>query len=198
MAGNRTLTTLAVLTLAGAGAVVAYAAFRVWQQGETDQRRPADAIVVLGAAHYEETPSAVFAARLDHAIALYHEGLAPYLVTTGGRAPGDVLSEAEAARTYALRQGVPADAILSEDQGRDTVASIEGVTALMGERGLRSAVFVSDRLHMLRVLRIALDEGIEAYGSPTTTSPADTTPERWLRSLGHELGGLADYLLLGR
>jgi uncharacterized SAM-binding protein YcdF (DUF218 family) len=68
----------------------------------------------------------------------------------------------------------------------------------MRGRGLHSAVFVSDRLHMLRVLRIASDEGIDAYGSPTTTSPADITPERWLRSLGHELGGLADYLLLGR
>jgi uncharacterized SAM-binding protein YcdF (DUF218 family) len=194
----RDLLEVAVLGCIGIVVVAGYASYRIWSQGQRDDQRRADAIVVMGAAQYNGRPSPVFAARLDHAIALYHEGLAPYLVTTGGRAPGDVLSEAEAARTYALRQGVPPDAILSEDQGRDTVASIEGVTALMRERGLRSAVFVSDRLHMLRVLRIALDEGIEAYGSPTTTSPADTTPERWLRSLGHELGGLADYLLLGR
>ena len=188
---------LFVLALAGGGAVVGYAAFRIWQQGETDERRRADAIVVLGAAHYEETPSAVFAARLDHAIALWHDGIAPYLVMTGGRAPGDVLSESEAARMYAIGHGVPADAILSEDQGRDTKASVAGVAAVLRAGDLRSAVFVSDRLHMLRVLRIARDEGIEAYGSPTTTSPADLTPEHWLRSLGHELGGLADYLFLG-
>ncbi len=190
-----------VLGLAGAvvvAAVLGYAAFRIWQQGETDERRPADAIVVLGAAHYEETPSAVFAARLDHAIALWKDGLAQYLVMTGGRAPGDVLSEAEAARGYALRHGVPAAAILSEDEGRDTNASVAGVAAVLRANDLRTAVFVSDRLHMLRVLRIAHDDGIEAYGSPTTTSPADSTPERWLRSLGHELGGLAGYLFLGR
>ena len=188
---------LAALALAGGAAVAGYAAFRVWQQGETDERRTVDAIVVLGAAHYEETPSAVFAARLDHAVALYHAGLAPYLVTTGGRAPGDRLSEADAARSYALQRGVPPAAILSEHDGRDTLASVRAVRELLDGRGLRSALFVSDRLHMLRVLRIATDEGIEAYGSPTTTGPI-TTPERWLRSLGHELGGLAAYLVLGR
>ena len=188
---------MAVLAIAGIAAVVAYAAFRIWQQGEADERRPADAIVVLGAAHYEETPSAVFGARLDHAIELYHAGLAPYLVTTGGRAPGDRLAEADAARSYALDRGVPPEAILSEDEGRDTLASIRAVRGLLEGRGLRSALFVSDRLHMLRVLRIASDDGIEAYGSPTMTSPA-ATPERWLRSLGHELGGLAAYLFTGR
>ena len=188
---------MAVLTIAGGAAILGYAAFRVWQQGETDERRAVDAIVVLGAAHYEETPSAVFAARLDHAIELYHAGLAPYLVTTGGRAPGDRLAEADTARSYALQRGVPPEAILSEDQGRDTLTSIRAVRDVLEGRGLRSAIFVSDRLHMLRVLRIAEDEGIEAYGSPTTTGPV-TTQERWLRSFGHELGGLAAYLFLGR
>jgi len=194
---SRALATMAVLAIAGGAALLGYAAFRVWQQGETDERRTVDAIVVLGAAHYEQTPSAVFAARLDHAIELFRAGLAPYLVTTGGRAPGDRLAEADAARSYALQRGVPGDAILSEDEGSDTLASIRAVRDLLMQRGLRSALFVSDRLHMLRVLRIAEDEGIEAYGSPTTTGPA-TTPERWLRSFGHELGGLAAYLFLGR
>jgi len=184
--------------LLGAGAVVAYAAFRIWQQGETDEQRPADAIVVLGAAHYEETPSAVFAARLDHAVALYRAGLARYLVMTGGRAPGDRLAEADTARDYAIQRGVPPEAILSEDRGRDTLASVRNVATVMREQGLERALFVSDRLHMLRVLRIAEDLGIEAYGSPTTTSPADATPALWLRSLGHELGGLAEYLFAGR
>ena len=187
-----------LLGVLGAGLIVGYAALRVWQQGETDDQRPADAIVVLGAAHYEETPSAVFAARLDHAIALYKAGLARFLVTTGGRAPGDILSEAEAARMYAERHGVPAAAILSEDLGRDTLSSLRNVRKLMAAHGLDIAVFVSDRLHMLRVLRIADDLGIASYGSPTTTSPADARPDRWLASLSHELGGLAIYLFLVR
>jgi uncharacterized SAM-binding protein YcdF (DUF218 family) len=179
LAARTNLLALVVLGAVAAALVVAYAAFRVWQQGETDDRREADAIVVLGAAHYEETPSAVFAARLDHAIELYKAGFATYLVTTGGRAPGDVLSEAEAARLYAEKRGVPADAILSEDRGRDTLASLRNVSKV-------------------RVLRIAEDLRIESYGSPTTTSPADSRPDRWIASLAHELGGLAIYLFLGR
>lgn len=192
------LALLAGLVLAGAGAIVGYAAFRIWEQGEVDDRRPVDAIVVLGAAHHEGTPSAVFAARLDHAVELYGEGLAPYLVVTGGRAPGDRVAEADAARAYATRHGVPEAAILSEDEASDTLGSIQAVARLLREHDLRSALFVSDRMHMLRVLRMASDSRIEAYGSPTRTSPADSTLERQLRSLGHELGGLASYLLIGR
>lgn len=192
------LALLAGLVLAGAGAVVGYAAFRIWEQGEVDDRRPVDAIVVLGAAHQEGTPSAVFAARLDHAVELYGEGLAPYLVVTGGRAPGDRLAEADAARAYATPRGVPDAAILSEDEASDTLGSIQAVARLLREHDLRSALFVSDRMHMLRVLRMASDSRIDAYGSPTRTSPADSTLQRRLRSLGHELGGLASYLLIGR
>ena len=62
--------------------------FRIDQQGRRDEQRPAGAIVVLGAAQYDGRPSAVFAARLDHAVALYLAGLAPYLVVTGGKLDG--------------------------------------------------------------------------------------------------------------
>jgi uncharacterized SAM-binding protein YcdF (DUF218 family) len=192
------LLALLAFGIAAAGLVAAFAAFRVWQEGELDERRPVDAIVVLGAAQYDGRPSAVFAARLDHAVALYHEGLAPYLVVTGGRRPGDRLTEAETARRYARARGVPAHAILAEDEGRDTASSIRGVSRVLRDHDLRSALFVSDRMHMLRVLRIATDAGIESYGSPTATSPADATVEGRLRALTHELGGLAGYLLAGR
>ena len=90
-----------------AAAVGGFAAYRVWQQGELDEERPADAIVVLGAAQYDGRPSPVFRARLDHAVALYHEGVAPFLVVTGGRQPGDRTTEAAVARRYAVANGVP-------------------------------------------------------------------------------------------
>lgn len=189
---------LLALGLLGGLVVVGYAAFRVWQQGEVDDRRPVDAIVVLGAAQFDGRPSAVFTARLDHAVSLYRAGFAPYLVVTGGRAPGDRVSEAAAARAYAERHGVPGEAILAEDRGRDTLSSMRGVGRVLRDHELRSALFVSDRMHMLRVLRMAGDEGIEAHGSPTTTSPADATTRERLRALGHELGGLASYLFIGR
>src|ERR671913_2549764 len=72
-----------------------------------DQRRPVDAIVVLGAAQYNGRPSPVLRARLDHALGLYRDGLAPLIVVTGGFGRGDTTSEAIVGRRYLLAHAVP-------------------------------------------------------------------------------------------
>lgn len=193
----RDLVVLGLAAGAGAALIAGYAAFRINQVGDRDDERPAGAIVVLGAAQYDGRPSAVFAARLDHAVALYLGGTAPYLVVTGGKLPGDRTTEAAVARAYALERGVPADHILMEDVGRSTLESLAGVAAVLRERGIRNAVFVSDRTHMLRVLVMARDQGIDAWGSPTRTSPSDADTGRKVRATLHELGGLGLYFLTG-
>jgi uncharacterized SAM-binding protein YcdF (DUF218 family) len=172
--------------------------WRIWDVGNRDEQRPADAIVVLGAAQYDGRPSSILKARLDHAISLYQAGLASHLVVTGGKAQGDRTTEAASARAYAIGRGVPDSAILVEDQGRTTLESIRGVASVLHDHGLTTALFVSDRTHMLRVLRIAQDEGIEAYVSPTTTSPADATVPNRLEATLHEIGGLALYFVVGQ
>jgi len=191
------LTRLALAVAAGALLVLAYTTWRIWDQGNQDNGRPADAIVVLGAAQYNGAPSPIYRARLDHAIDLFEEGLAPALVMTGGKVPGDKTTEAQAGRQYAISKGVPADAILVEDHGRTTLESLRTVAAMLRDRGAHSAVFVSDRTHMLRVLRIAHDEGLEAFGSPTRTSPIDASAAERLRATVHEVGALALYFLAG-
>lgn len=177
--------------------VMAYMAVQINAQGDVDERRPADAIVVLGAAQFNGIPSDVFQARLEHAVALWKEGVAPYLVVTGGKLPGDRTTEAAAARAWAVAHGVPGAVILAEDRGRTTLESLENVEAIFRDEGLASAVFVSDETHILRVLRMASDLGIEAWGSPTRTSPADLDETRRRRSLLHELAGLAAYYVGG-
>ena len=118
------LTRLALAVVAGALLVLAYTTWRIWDQGNQDDPRPSDAIVVLGAAQYNGVPSPIYRARLDHAIDLFEEGLAPALVMTGGKLPGDKTTEAEAGRRYAMSKGVPEDAILVEDHGRTTLESL--------------------------------------------------------------------------
>lgn len=179
-------------------AVTACAAtFQIWRQGNTDEQRPADAIVVLGAAQYDGRPSPVFEARLEHAVALWHTGLARAFVVTGGKLPGDRTTEAAVAREYAINHGVPATAIFGEDQAHNTLTSLTAVAEEMGRRGMTSAVFVSDPTHMLRVLRIADDLGIDAYGSPTPRSPVAADPLKRAQATIHELGALAVYFLFG-
>ena len=193
----RDLSRVGLACLAGLLLVFAYTTWRIWDEGNQDDARPADAIVVLGAAQYNGIPSPIYRARLDHAIALFEEGVASTLVMTGGKLPGDTTTEADAGRAYAIAHGVPEEAILMEDRGRTTLESLRTVGAMLRERGLDSAVFVSDRTHMLRVLRIARDQGMESFGSPTRTSPIDTSPSERLRATVHEVGALGLYFLAG-
>jgi uncharacterized SAM-binding protein YcdF (DUF218 family) len=181
------------------GAVLAggYATYRIWAQGQRDEERPADAIVVMGAAQYDGRPSPVFAARLDHAVALYFADVAPRLVLTGGKAEGDRTTEAAAGRAFAIERGVPPEHILIEDRSRTTLESIRAVADLLEANDLGSAVFVSDRPHMLRVLRMAADEGVTAWGSPTRTSPIEGDLGGQLDATVHELGALAYYFVTG-
>jgi uncharacterized SAM-binding protein YcdF (DUF218 family) len=186
------------LLVAVAGLFLAgYVAYRIWDQGNRDEQRSADAIVVMGAAQYDGRPSPLFAARLDHAIDLFRAGIAPRLIVTGGKQEGDRTTEAATARDYAIGHGVPAEAILSEDHSRTTLQSIRGVATLMHDEAIRTAVFVSDPSHMLRVLRMASDEGIEAFGSPTRTSPLERDALRRADAIVHELGALAIYFVSG-
>jgi uncharacterized SAM-binding protein YcdF (DUF218 family) len=193
----RTVLQLAVAALLASVVLVGYMALQITAQGARDERRTADAIVVLGAAQFNGRPSDVFRARLEHAVALYDEGLAPYLVVTGGKLPNDRTTEAAVAKAWAIEHGVPEDRILSEDDGRTTLESLEAVGAIFRSRGLESGLFVSDQTHMLRVLRMASDQGIEAWGSPTRTSPTDRDDGRRRKAMLHELAGLAAYYVGG-
>jgi uncharacterized SAM-binding protein YcdF (DUF218 family) len=195
---RRVLGSLVVLlgwTVVGGILLAGYMAVRISAQGDRDEQQPADAIVVLGAAQFNGTPGGVFEARLQHAVDLFKAGVAPYFVVTGGKLPADRTTEAASARTWAIAHGVPADAILGENRGRNTLESIEAVAAIFREHGLRSAVFVSDETHMLRVLRMASDQGIVAWGSPTRTSPSDLDAARRRKAMVHEMAGLVAYYL---
>jgi uncharacterized SAM-binding protein YcdF (DUF218 family) len=149
--------------------VASIVAVVVW--GERDMARKADAIVVLGAAQYAGRPSPVLKARLDHAVSLWRRGLAPRMVLTGGRGTGDTTSEAAVGRRYVMRAGVAESAILLENEGRTTTASIKAVAGIMQEEHLEKAILVSDPFHMLRLQILARRFGVASVTSPTRTSP---------------------------
>lgn len=160
----------------------------VFAFGRRDEARPADAIIVLGAAQYDGRPSPVLKARLDHAIDLYRRDVARTLILTGGVGVGDTVSEAEVGRRYAVRQGVPRGRIVLEPAGLSTEQSMTTVRGLMEERGLKTAVLVSDPFHMLRLRIMAAGLGIRAYSSPTRSSPiAGDSPAEWKHVLRESL-----------
>ena len=168
--------------------VAVVAAFALWILSATavlvwssrDEARPAQAIVVLGAAQYAGKPSPVLRARLDHALELWNRHLASLLILTGGTGSGDTTSEAAVGRTYARKHGVADSAILVETEGRTTSESMRAVAGMLEVRGLQSALLVSDPFHMLRLRILARRFGFTPYTSPTQTSPiSPNREERW-------------------
>jgi len=144
-----------------------------WEQ--RDEARPAAAIVVLGAAQYVGRPSPVLRARLDHAITLWKQGLSPRIIFTGGFGDRDTTSEAAVGQRYAIQHGVPARAILIENNGRSTSESMKQVAMLMGRESSREIILVSDPFHMLRLSILARRYGLTPYTSPTKTSPISSS-----------------------
>jgi len=174
----------ALLGLALLAAVALVAAFIVVLTTATvDERRPADAIVVLGAAQYNGRPSPVLQARLDHALKLYRAGLAPVIVVTGGVGRGDTESEATVGKRYLTARGVPAKAVVLEANGRSTGESMTAVAVWAAKAKVKTVILVSDPFHMARLRAEARRTRITAWLSPTTTSPISENPQREMEYL---------------
>ena len=172
--------------------LVVSTATAIWWTARQDSKPPSDAIVVLGSAQYNGVPSSIFAARLEHALTLWEDGVAPVVVTVGGKAAGDAFTEAEAGRDYLNDAGIPSDALLAVPGGVDTLESMRAVGTAFDERGWSSAVLVTDPWHAMRAERMAEDAGMEAESSPTRQGPAVQTRTTQFRYILRET---AAYLL---
>ena len=177
--------------------VIASTALAIWWNARQDSRQDADAIVVLGSAQYNGVPSSIFAARLEHAKNLYEAGVAPVIVTVGGKATGDQFTEAEAGRDYLANAGVPRNALLAVPKGVDTLESMQAVASAFGEHGWHSAVLVTDPWHAMRAERMAQDSGIEAQSSPTRQGPAVQTRATQFRYILRETAAYLVYRVTG-
>lgn len=165
-----------ILLAAAAFAIIGVAAvgFSISNYASKDETQKADAAIILGAAVENGTPTPVFRERINHAIALYQDGYVRFLIFTGGIGDGDGISEAQAAKNYALAMGIPETAIFIEVYSHITEENMENAKIIMDEQGLHTALIVSDPLHMKRAMLMAKDYGITAYSSPTKTTMYQT------------------------
>lgn len=158
---------------------LAYLSVRIEQQSARDEARPADVILVLGAAEYHGRPSPVLRARLDHALALYRSGIAPHIMTTGGAGGDPVFTESTVGRSYLISKGVPSEAIIVETEGESTVHSVALTGEILRRMGLRSVVVVSDGYHIYRVKRMLESDGLAVYGSPRKERNPEPLQQHW-------------------
>ena len=139
----------------------------------------ADVIVIFGAAQYAGHPSPVYKARLDHGYALFEQGMAPMLITTGGAGLDPEFSEGGVGRDYLLRRGVPERSLIAETQGSDTAQSAERVGNIMHVNGMHRCIAVSDAYHVFRIRALLEREGVEVEVAPRPESRPHSVWERF-------------------
>ncbi|HEV3039016.1 MAG TPA: YdcF family protein [Candidatus Angelobacter sp.] len=140
------------------------------RQSGKDESRQADAIVVFGAAEYGGKPSPVYKARLDHAVGLYHRGLAPMVITTGGAGSDPQFTEGEVGREYLKVHGIPDASLIAETQSPDTAESARRVGTIMRTNHMNTCLAVSDGYHIFRIKHMLGRQGITVYGAPRPNS----------------------------
>ena len=162
-----------LFSLAVAGALLMFfgiTGLRIVRLAGESPSRKADVIAIFGAAEYSGRPSPVYRARLDHGYELFEQGLAPFVITTGGSGLDPEFSEGGVGKEYLLRRGIPEQALISETQGTDTAQSAERVANIMRANGMHSCIAVSDAYHVFRIRALLEHEGVQVEVAPRAES----------------------------
>lgn len=155
-------------------------AWQIERQSTRDEARPADVIVILGAAEYRGRPSPVYRARLEHGLELYQRGLAPRIITTGGAGGDPHFTEGGVGQAYLVERGVPSEVITAEQEGSTTAQSLAAVAEIMRRMGLESCIVVSDGYHIFRAKKVLESLGLKVYGSPRPSQGRREPASWWL------------------
>jgi uncharacterized SAM-binding protein YcdF (DUF218 family) len=168
---------LLIAALAVVFVLVTALAVYVYNYGQADHSARADVIVILGGGTEEDgSASPATTRRVIHAAALYQRGLAPWVLCTGGYTGNHPQSEARACANLAQQAGVPATAILMEENSGSTEENAIETRKVMDTRNLKTALVVSDNFHLYRAEML-----FHVYGMTVFMSPAQLTsgPLEW-------------------
>jgi uncharacterized SAM-binding protein YcdF (DUF218 family) len=182
------------IALALVGLLVLYIGItfvQVWLASRSDDTTRASAIVVMGAAQWNGVPSPVLAGRLDHAVDLFDDGVAPLIVVTGGKQAGDATTQGASGYEYLRAQGVPDEAIKVEVDGTNSYEELSASALILEQSAVADdVVIVTDPYHALRVAEIAEEVGLRPHVSPTdaATGPRQLARETAAVSLGRIIG----------
>jgi uncharacterized SAM-binding protein YcdF (DUF218 family) len=140
-----------------------------------DELQPADLVIVFGGKRYE---------RAERAAELYHAGLAPRILITGGDKRGTGVTEAELLKQRCLELGVPAEAIVTEAESVNTLENVRMTVALVEEqfgwKNLKNVILVSSPYHLRRVKQTIahyIPRAVRLTCCPDTRT--DITRENW-------------------
>jgi uncharacterized SAM-binding protein YcdF (DUF218 family) len=146
-----------------------------------------DVIVVLGG------PVPAMRRRTAEGVTLYKAGRAPRILMSG-RGRKSVV-EAEAMAALARDAGVPMQSIFLEDRSRSTMENASFSARIMRDRGWRTALVVTDALHLPRALLAFRAAGVQARGSAAWPGWRREALLAWLAEAVYEAVALPWYLI---
>jgi uncharacterized SAM-binding protein YcdF (DUF218 family) len=141
---------------------VSYTVISIIDMGLNAKPQKSDAIVVLGCRVYGTVPSPMLIERLNHGLELFSQGYGNYIIVSGGKGPGEDITEAEAMQTYLISKGVDKSKIIIEDRSTSTFENIIYSREIMHKHGLYTSVIVSNKYHLKRASLMAKKNNINA------------------------------------
>ena len=171
---------LGIMFYLGVVAMVCYREQHVPPAGEYD------AIIVLGAqVKPDGVPSLQLQWRIDAAAKAWKERSA-LIVVCGAQGSNEPAPEAHVMREELIRQGVPEEMILMDDQSFNTRQNIANAVRLLEDREVQRVLIVTSDYHLPRAMAIAEDAGLSASG---VGAPTKLGLRFWVKNHGRE--GLA-------
>ncbi|MFD2612135.1 YdcF family protein [Paenibacillus gansuensis] len=151
--------TLLYLLLICLGLAVLWTCWIQWRiHSASNQTLPVkvDVGIVLGASLWGDVPSPALRERLDHSIALYRQGLFNRIIVSGGLdTPESKFTEAQGMKDYLVKQGIPANVVVEENEARSTYQNLLFSKKLMQDHGWHSSIIITHAYHGARSEDIA-------------------------------------------
>ncbi|WP_246145572.1 YdcF family protein [Bacillus rubiinfantis] len=158
---------------------VAFLQIKINQYIQMDVLKSADYVIVLGARVKGTVPSLALASRIDAAAEYLHNNKTTIVIASGGKGPGEDISEAEAIKRELVAEGINETRILLEDQSTDTVENIAFSKKLI-PHDARSGLVVTNAFHVYRAVSIARDHDLDVQGIAAET-PAAAVVKSYIR-----------------
>lgn len=166
----------------------------IWVAGNFDNGKTADAIVVMGAAQYDGTPSPLLESRLTVALELWNDKRAPVIALTGGKREGDRFTESEAGRAWLVAKGVPASSVVMETEGQSTWQSVTALDPVLRENSIKRVIVVSSDWHIGRTAASLEDVDVTVVASASPHGGDGWDFYEWAReSVGVAVGRIIGF-----
>lgn len=129
-----------------------------------------DYIVVLGAGLNGETPSLTLLGRLQDSLQYIKEHPNTKIVLSGGKGPGENITEAEAMRRFYVKQGIEDKLLIKEEKSTNTAENLrftKDILNKMDSRSNKKIMIITSNFHVFRAKLLAERIGFTAFGYPT-------------------------------